>query len=73
MDSDFDWSDLDSRYLALTFDSASSLVLTTIYKSHHLLTCDKIHQLLPCHKAHLIPAEMFSEIFLYMVQANPSS
>ena len=69
MDSDFDWSNFDwsnsnSRYLGLTFDSASILVPSTSYKSH---------QLPPLHKAHLIPVEIFSEIYLYTVQVDPDS
>ena len=84
MDSDSDWSDFESsrfnrsrfgnnsRYIALTFDSSSPL-------DHHLLTCDhpltcdEIHRSLAPHKSHLIPAEIFSEIFLYTVQADPRS
>ena len=78
MDSDFDWSDFDwadfnSRYLGLTFDSASSLFPFTFDKNHHLLPCNESHQPPPRHKAHLIPVEIFSEIFQYAVQVDPDS
>ena len=78
MDSDFDWSGFDcsdsnSRYLRLPFDGASSLVLSTFNKSHHLLIRDEIHRSLAPHKSHLIPVEIFTEIFLYTVQADPRS
>jgi len=54
-DSDIDdWSDTDSR-------------IKTSYV--HKLPCDKIYQS-SCHKSHLIPVEIYSEIFLYTVQAN---
>ena len=78
MDSDFNWSGFDwsyfnSRYLGLPFNGVSYRFPPTIYNSHHLLTCDEIYQSLPRHKAHFLPAEIFSEIFLYMVQADPSA
>jgi len=38
----------------------------------HKLPCDKIYQS-SCHKAHLVPVEIFSEIFLFTVQADPHS
>ena len=62
--SDFNWSDFNLRYLGLTFDSASSLFPFPFYNNHVSP---------PRHKAHLIPVEIFSEIFLYMVQADPRS
>ena len=65
-------SDSDSRHLGLTFDSVSSRLPSTFYKGYRLRTYDEIHQSLPLHKAQLIPVEIFSEIFLYMVQADPS-
>ena len=67
--SGFDWSDFNSRYLGLTFDGTSFFS----YKSHHLLISDEIHQPLPRHKAHRFPVEIFSEIFLYTVQADSRS
>ena len=73
MNSDFDRSDFNSRYVSLTLDRPSSLFPFTVHKSHDLWTGDKIHQSLPPGKAHLIPVEIFSEIFLYTVQANPRS
>ena len=73
MDSDFDRSAFHSRHIGLTVDNTSSLVPPTFYKSHHLLTPDKIHRSLAPHKSHLIPVEIFSEIFLYTVQADPRS
>ena len=77
MDSDFDWSgfdwsDFNLRHLGL-FDGPSYRFPSTIYKSHHLLTCDEIYQSLPRHKAHFIPAEILSEIFLYTIQVDPRS
>src|SRR5258706_3257149 len=78
MDSEFDWSGFDwSNFNPpspfLTFDSESSLFPSTLYRSHHLLTRDEIHRSLPRHNAHRLPVEIFSEIFLYTVQADPSS
>ena len=64
MDSDFDGSDFDTRDLGLTFDFSSSLSPFTFYKNHHGWTR---------HIARFIPVEIFSEIFLYAVQADPSS
>ena len=66
MDPDFDWSefdysDFDSHYPGLTFDSTSSLLF---YKIH----------LWPPHPiARLIPVEIFSEVFLYTLLADPRS
>ncbi len=71
--SDFDWPEFHSRYPGLTFDSESSLFPSTFDNSHHLLTCDEVNRSLPRHKAHRFPAEIFSEIFLYTVQADPRS
>ena len=72
--SDFDWSDFNSRYLGLTFDSEFSLFpYSTFYNNRHLLTRDEVHRSLLRHKSHCFPIEIFSEIFLYTVQANPSS
>ena len=80
MDTDLHWSDLHwsefnsySRYLGLTFDTESSLFPSTFYNGHHLLTRDEVHRSLPSHKAHRVPVEIFSEIFLYTVQADPRS
>jgi len=73
MDTDFDWSDFNSRYLGFPFDGSSSLVPSTFHKSHHLLTRDEIHRPLPRHKTHRFPVEIFSEIFLYTFQADPRS
>ena len=78
MESDFDRSDSDELDAnpgdhRLTFDSTTSLLPSSFYKSNDLLTRDGIHQSLPRHKAHYIPAEIFSEIFLYTVQADPNS
>ena len=71
--SNFAWSDFNSPYLGLTFDGASSLLATTPYKGHHLLTRDEIRRSLPCPKIGLTPVEIFSEIFLFTVQADPPS
>ena len=73
MDSDSDRSAFTSRHIGLAFDSASSLVPPTFYTSHHLLTRDEIYRSLAPHKSHLIPVEIFTEIFLYTVQADPRS
>ena len=68
MHSDLDWSDsdrseCDSPHTSSSFDSAASLVQTR----------DEIHRSLAPHKSHLIPVEIFSEIFLYTVHADPRS
>ena len=79
MDSDSDWSEFESsrfdnnsRYIALTFDNSSPLA-HHLLTCDHPLTCDEIHRSLAPHKSHLIPAEIFSEIFLYTIQADPRS
>jgi hypothetical protein len=81
MNSDFHLPDFNS-YSGPTSDSISGFVLSTFFQSpqvlphdqsHHSLPCDEIHQSPPRHKAHLIPAEIFSEVFLYTVQADPRS
>ena len=72
-------TDFDARGPAT--ESISSFVLSTFFKrdhllprkDHHSLPCDEIHQLPPCQKAHSFPVEIFSEIFLYTVQADPRS
>ena len=56
-----DW--VDSPF-DLSVDSTSSLVPAAVYKNHEPP---------PRHKAHLIPIEIFTEIFLYTAQADPSS
>ena len=71
--SDFGWSELHSRYLGLTFDRESSLFQSTSYNNPHLLTRDEIHRSLLRQQGHLVPVEIFSEIFLYTVQADPRS
>ena len=70
MDLDSDWSAINSRNIDLLFDSASSFVPPTLDDSHYLLTRDEIHRSLAPHKSHLIPVEIFTEIFLYTVQAD---
>ena len=54
---DSDWPDLTSRCLGLIFDRETALFLSTFARLN----------------AHLIPAEIFSEIFLYTIQADPRS
>ena len=54
-------------------DSISAFVLSTFFQSHHLLPCNEIYQSPPHHGAHPFPVEIFSEIFLYTVQADPRS
>ena len=72
--SNFAWSDFDAPYLGLTLDDASSsLFASTPYKGHHLLTRKQIHWSLHRHNAHRVPVEIFSEIFLYTVRADPHS
>ena len=71
--SGFDWSNFNSRHIDLPFDGASYRFPPTIYKSDHLLTYDEVYQPLPRHVTHFIPAEIFSEIFLYTIQADPRS
>ena len=71
MDSDFDWSDIVIP--DLTFDNESFLFRSNFYKTHHLLPWIENHQSPARHKAHLIPVEIYSEIFLYMVQVDPRS
>ena len=61
MQSEYNWSDLNSFGLGATVVSRLSLSSLPIY------------QLPPPHKAHLIPVEIFSEIFQYTVQADPRS
>jgi hypothetical protein len=63
MYSDFDSPDINSLYPGPT-SYAISPVPSIFFKSH---------QPPPRSKAHLIPVEIFSEIFLYAVQANPRS
>jgi len=70
MDSDIDWPDTD-------WSDTDPLVLhhSRINRApspFHKQPCHKIHQS-SCHKAHFVPVEIFSEIFLYTVQADPHS
>ena len=71
MQSEYNWSDLNSFGLEATVFSEPSL--SSAIFSNHLLPLDEIYQFPPRHKAHLIPVEIFSEIFQYTVQANPRS
>ena len=73
MDFDFDWSTLNSRYLGLTSNIASSLVPSTVDESHDLLPWNKSYLSLAHHNTHRFPVEIFSEIFLYTVHADPRS
>ena len=73
MNPDYDRSDFSPRYFGLPSNSASFLFPSTFYKRRHLLTYDGFYRPLPRHNAHSIPVEIFSEIFLYTVQADPSS
>ena len=68
--SDFDWPEFSSRYL--DFNSESTFP-STFYNSHNSMTRDEIYQSLPRHNVHRVPVEIFSEIFLYTVQADPRS
>ena len=56
-----------------TWASRSSLFPFTVYKSYHPMARGKLRRSLFLHKAHRFPVEIFSEIFLYTVQANPRS
>ena len=64
-----------------TTESISSFVLSTFFKrdklppgkDHNSLLCDEIHQLPPPQEAYSFPVEIFSEIFLYTVQADQRS
>ena len=71
--SGFALSDFDPPFRGLTFDGASSLFVSTPYMGQRLLTRDEIYQSLLRHKAHRVPVEIFSEIFLYAIQADPRS
>ena len=71
MQSEYNWSDLNSYGLDATVFSEPSLSSAIFHD--HLLPLDKIHQFPPRHKAHLIPVEIFSDIFQYAVQADPRS
>ena len=66
MDSDFDWSDIVIP--DLTFDTKSFLSLPYSPRTRHELAWIENHR-----KAYLIPAEVYSEIFLYTVHAHPDS
>ena len=68
--SNFDWPEFSSRYL--DFNSESSFP-STFYNGHNSMTRDEIHRSLPRHNPHRVPVEIFSEIFLYTVQADPRS
>ena len=70
MESDPDLSDIVIP--DLNFDK-ESLFRSNFYKIDDLLAWIEKDQSTPRHKAHLIPVEIFSEIFLYMVQADPRS
>jgi hypothetical protein len=63
---DFGWSDWNSRYRGLTLKSPFP---PTSYKSRDLLPWT--YQSPPRRKTHHFPVEIFSEIFLYTVQADP--
>ena len=69
----FDWSEVHSRYPGLIFDRETSLFPSTFYNNPHLLTRDEIHRSLLRQQGHLVPVEIFSEIFLYTIQADPRS
>ena len=71
--SDFDWPDFNSRYLGLTLNNTSPLLSSTFLKSHHLLPLNEIYQPPPHDNTHRFPPVIFSEIFLYTIQANPRS
>ena len=74
MDPDFDRSDFNSRHLGVPVDSAPSIFPSTFYKRRRLqLARNEINRSLSRPKALLIPAEISSEIFLFAVQADPSS
>ena len=60
MQSEYNWSDLNSFGLDATVFSDPSISWDD-------------YQLPPPHKSHLIPVEIFSEIFQYTVQADPRS
>ncbi len=69
MNSDFNLSYFSSRHVGRTFDSKRSFPST----SHHLVARDEIRRLRLRDNAHRFPVEIFSEIFLYTVQADPRS
>ena len=73
MNSVSDRSAINSRHNGLAFDRASSFVPPTFYKTGRWLARDEIDRSQAPHKSHLIPAEIFSEIFLYTIQADPRS
>ena len=60
-------------FRGLTFDGASSLLVSTPYKDQRLLNRDEIHRSLLRRNGHHVPVEIFSEIFRYTVQADPRS
>jgi hypothetical protein len=73
----FDLSDLNSGYLApnpygVSYVPSKSHLSLPSRKRRHLWPCDNIDQS-PRNKAHCIPVEIFSEVFLYTVQADPCS
>jgi len=55
----------NSRRLGLTLNNVSPLSPSTSYNNHHPSP--------PRHKTHPLPVEIYSEIFLYTVQADPHS
>jgi hypothetical protein len=65
--------DILSRYYDWPIESASTSSPSTLDKSHHVLPCEELHQSPPRHNAHRLPVEVFSEIFLYTVEADPRS
>ena len=68
----FDWSLFNARYLRLDLNTASSLS-SIFYKRHHLLPWSESFISLGRYKTRRFPVEIFSEIFLYTVQADPRS
>ena len=68
MGSDFNRSEFKSRFPGLTLNRAS--FSSTVHKIHHLLQWD---QWPPIPEPPRFPVEIFSEIFLYTVQADPRS
>ena len=73
MNSEFYSPDFNSYNPGPASDSISAFVLSTFFNRHHLLPCNEIYRSPPRHKDHRFPVEIFSEIFLYTVQADPRS
>jgi hypothetical protein len=72
INSDFDSSDFNRRYLGVT-SSISEAVYATFFRSHQSLPGNKTDPLPPHYKTILLPVEILSEIFLSAVHNNPES